>query len=59
MKDAEIFDDEDGLRVALYIDGHLFGTVDVRNHSIVYAKEVVFNWETGLLKEDNQYIERV
>jgi len=58
MKDAEIFDDEEGLRVALYIDGELFGTVNMAGHSIVYAQETVVNWETGILKEDNPHIER-
>ena len=58
MKDAEIFDDEEGLRVTLYIDGELYGTVNMAGHSIVYAQDAVFNWETGILKEDNPHIER-
>ena len=58
MKDAEIFDGEEGLRVALYIDGELYGTIDMASHSIGYAQEAVINWETGILKDDNPYIER-
>lgn len=58
MKDAEIFDDENGLRVALYIDGELYGTVNMAGHSIVYAMEAVVNWETGILTEENPHIER-
>ena len=59
MKDAEIFDGEDGFYVALYIDGNLFGTVNMKNHSIHYAQDAVFNWQTGILREDNPHIERV
>lgn len=59
MRDAEIFDDSDGLRVALYKDGILFGTIDMRQHSIVYAKEAVMNWENGILRDDNTFIEKV
>jgi hypothetical protein len=58
MRDAEIMQDEGGLYVHLYKNGDLFGTVDVRNHSIHYAQEVVFNWEKGLLQENNTHIER-
>ena len=58
MRDAEIFQDEGGLYVHLYENGELFGTIDVRKHSIHYAQEVVFNWEAGLLQEDNKYIEK-
>jgi len=58
MKDAEIFDDENGRYVALYIDGHLFGTINMSGHSIEYAQDAVFNWEKGILKEDNIYIKR-
>ncbi len=58
MRDAEIMQDEDGLYVHLYKNGDLFGTVDVRKHSIHYAQEVVFNWEKGLLQESNTHIER-
>jgi hypothetical protein len=59
MRDAEIFDDADGLRVALYKEGVLFGIIDMKGHSIIYAKEVVVNWENGILQDDNTFIERV
>lgn len=59
MRDAEICEDEKGFYVDLYKNGELFGTVDVRKHSIYYAQDVVFNWERGLLREDNEHIERV
>ena len=58
MKDAEIMQGDNGLYVHLYKHGELFGTVDIRQHSIGYAQEVVFNWERGLLTEDNSFIER-
>jgi len=59
MKDAKIFKDEGGLYVQLYCKGDFFGTVDVREHSMPYAKEVVHNWITGVLTEDNPHIERI
>ena len=58
MRDAEIMEDEGGLYVHLYKHGDLFGTVDIRGSSIHYAQAVVFNWERGLLTEDNSHIER-
>ena len=58
MKDAEICEDSGGFYVNLYKNGELFGTVDVRKHSVYYAQDVVFNWETGILRENNPHIER-
>ena len=48
-----------GYYVDLYKDFEYFGTIDVRKHSIYYANDVVFNWESGLLEEDNPHIERI
>lgn len=56
-KKAEVFE-ANGLVVHLWKDNELFGTVDVRDKSIHYAKDVCENWESGLLKEDNEYILR-
>lgn len=42
--------------VDLYIDGNKFGELNVSEHSIHYAKDVVENWESGILKEDNKHI---
>lgn len=58
MKDAEACQGADGLYVNLYKDEQLFGTVDIRKHSLHYANDVVQNWITGILKEDNPHIER-
>lgn len=48
-----------GYYVDLYKNGDLFGTIDIHKHSIYYAQDVVFNWESGVLEEDNPHIERV
>ena len=42
--------------VDLYIDGKLFGTIDASNKSYIYSENIVENWESGILKEDNEYI---
>jgi hypothetical protein len=59
MRDAEICEDSNGFYVDLYKNGKLFGTVNVREHSVYYAQNVVENWEQGVLQEDNTHIERV
>ena len=57
MRSAEITNhDGTGYIVHLLKDGSTFGKVDVRNKSISYAEDVVENWETGILKEDNEHI---
>ena len=42
--------------VDLYKDEQLFGTIDVTAHSRYYASDVVENWESGILREDNEHI---
>ena len=59
MRDAEICEDEGGFYVKLYKNGELFGIADVRKYSINYAQDVVFNWEQGILREENEHIQRV
>ena len=57
MRTAEITNhDGTGYMVQLMDNGNLFGTIDVRSKSIHYAKDVVENWENGILKKDNQHI---
>jgi hypothetical protein len=57
IKKAEVVEDN-GFVVHLWRNYEQFGTVDVRDKSIHYANDVCENWETGILKEDNQYIIR-
>jgi hypothetical protein len=57
IKKAEVVEDN-GFVVHLWKNYEQFGTVDVRNKSIHYANDVCENWETGILKEDNEYIIR-
>ncbi len=54
-KKAEIVEDN-GLVVHLFKNYEPFGTIDVRDKSIHYANDVCENWETGILKESNEYI---
>jgi len=54
-KKAEIVKDN-GYVVHLWKNYEQFGTVDVRDKSIHYANDVCENWETGILKESNEYI---
>ena len=57
MKTAEIVNiDGTGYIVHLLKDGNAFGKIDVRDKSIHYAQDVVENWETGILKENNEHI---
>jgi len=42
--------------VKLYKDNEYFGMVDTTAHSVHYAKDVVENWENGLLSESNEHI---
>lgn len=57
MKTAEIVNiDGTGYIVHLLKDGTAFGKIDVRDKSIHYAQDVVENWETGILKENNEHI---
>lgn len=42
--------------VELYINKQHYGTMDVRHKSIYYAKDVVENWENGILGENNEHI---
>ena len=58
MKDAEACQGTEGLYVKLYKKGELFGTVDIKGHSLHYAHDVVDNWIQGVLKEDNPHIKR-
>ena len=44
--------------VDLYIDDNKFGEIDVTPKSYRYAEDVVENWETGILTEDNEHIKR-
>ncbi len=44
--------------VDLYIDGELFGTIDVSKHSSHYANDVVENWQNGILGEGNEHIRK-
>ena len=57
IKKAEVVEDN-GFVVHLWRNYEQFGTVDVRNKSIHYANDVCENWESGILKEDNEYIIR-
>jgi hypothetical protein len=57
IKKAEVVEDN-GFVVHLWRNYEQFGTVDVRDKSIHYANDVCENWETGILKEDNEYIIR-
>ena len=57
IKNAEVVEDN-GFVVHLWRNYEQFGTVDVRDKSIHYANDVCENWETGILKEDNEYIIR-
>ena len=57
-KDAEACQGPEGLYVKLYKKGKLFGTVDIKGHSLHYANDVVHNWIRGILKENNPHIER-
>lgn len=58
-KEAEITNhDGTGYIVHLLKDGNKFGKIDVRDKSISYAEDVVENWESGILKEDNEHIEK-
>jgi hypothetical protein len=54
-KKAEVVEDN-GFVVHLFKNYEPFGTVDVRDKSIHYANDVCENWETGILKENNEYI---
>jgi hypothetical protein len=42
--------------VDLYKDGKLFGTIDSSEKSYIYSEDIVENWESGILKEDNEHI---
>ena len=44
--------------VNLYIDGELFGTIDVPNIVPHYANDVVENWQNGILGEGNEHIRK-
>ena len=57
IKKAEVVEDN-GFVVHLFRNYKPFGTIDVRDKSIHYANDVCENWETGILKEDNEYIIR-
>ncbi|MDA8897499.1 hypothetical protein N9I83_00520 [bacterium] len=57
IKKAEVVEDN-GFVVHLWRNYEQFGTVDVRDKSIHYANDVCENWESGILKEDNEYIIR-
>jgi len=57
-KKAEIVEDN-GYVVYLWKNYKQFGTVDVRDKSIHYANDVCKNWETGILKEDNEHIKEI
>ena len=57
IKKAEVVEDN-GFVVHLWRNYEQFGTVDVRDKSIHYANDVCENWETGILKEDNEHILR-
>jgi hypothetical protein len=43
-------------KVKLFKDKEYFGLVDTSTKSYHYAKDVVENWETGILGEDNEHI---
>ena len=43
-------------KVKLFKDNVYFGLVDTSTKSYHYAKDVVENWETGILGEDNEHI---
>ena len=59
VKKADIlFNDVDGLYVVLYKNGNIFGTVSMKGYNISYAQDAVFNWEKGILTEDNPHIEK-
>ena len=57
-KKAEIVTIADGIIVHLWKNYKQFGTVDVRDKSIHYANDVCENWESGILGEDNEYINK-
>jgi len=57
-KDAEACQGPNGLYINLFKNEKLFGTVDIEGHSLHYANDVVQNWITGILKEDNPHIEK-
>ena len=56
-KKAEVTEDN-GFVVHLWKNYEQFGTVDVRDKSIHYANDVCENWESGILGEDNEYINK-
>jgi len=56
-KKAEVVDDK-GFVVHLFKNYEPFGTVNVRDKSIHYANDVCENWENGVLREDNEYINK-
>ena len=59
VKKADIlFNEVDGLYVVLYIGEKFFGTVSMKGYNISYAHDAVFNWEKGILTEDNPHIEK-
>jgi hypothetical protein len=44
-------EDKEGYVVQLYQDGRFVRTVEVLDHSIRYAEEVVENWIMGIINE--------
>lgn len=55
-KDRDTF--EDGYVAHLFKNNKLFGTIDITDKSIHYANDVVENWENGILREDNEHINK-
>jgi hypothetical protein len=56
IKKAEVYLEES--KVVLWKNYKPFGLIDVSNKSIHYANDVAENWESGVLKEDNEHIIR-
>ena len=56
-KKAEVVEDN-GFVVHLFKNYEPFGTVNVKDKSIHYANDVCENWENGVLREDNEYINK-
>ena len=56
-KKAEVVEDN-GFVVHLFKNYEPFGTVNVKDKSIQYANDVCENWENGVLREDNEYINK-
>jgi hypothetical protein len=47
-KKAEIVNDGDGYYVVCYADNKIVKTIDVKEHSVYYAKDTAENWVDGI-----------